>query len=167
MKRLSILALATLPCWPGPPPQAASVYRCIAEDGHLSFNQHGCPADSQGEEQQTRTPNLVSSEPLQREVSDERFPIMDWESPEPSRDVVVVGEREIICGGLISPRERRQAIIRKQVRQGMTRTDVESALGKPDRISGRNGQVNYHYKPKKGASQLVSFDEEGCVKGRH
>jgi hypothetical protein len=165
MKRLSILALITLPCWPQPLLNAASVFRCSDAGGNVSFNQHGCPPDSQVEHQRTRTPNLLSSEPIQGEIGDQYFPSQNRESPERFREIVVIGEREEVCGNLISPRERRQAIIRNQVRKGMTRADVESALGKPDRISGTNGQVRYHYKAKKGASQQVAFDEDGCVKG--
>ncbi|MFC5697424.1 DUF4124 domain-containing protein [Pseudomonas sp. GCM10022186] len=164
MKRLSIILLATLPCWPEPPPYAAQVFRCSDEDGNLSFNQHGCPPGSRMEEQRTRTPNLLDSEPIRRETSTEHIPISSKGSPELPREVVVTGERDVVCGGLISRQERRQAIIRKQIRSGMTRTDVESALGKPDRISSRNGRVSYHYKPKRGASHQVTFDEEGCVK---
>ncbi|WP_044870568.1 DUF4124 domain-containing protein [Pseudomonas sp. LFM046] len=165
MKRLSIYLIAALPCCLDTSARAASVYRCIDAQGNVSFNQHGCPPDSQAEQQRTRTPNLLSSPPIKEETGTEYFPIQDWESPERINEVVVVGEREAVCGDLISQQERRQAIIRKQVRSGMTRADVESALGKPDRISSSNGQVRYHYRPKKGASHQVTFDEEGCVKG--
>ncbi|MDH4874195.1 outer membrane protein assembly factor BamE [Pseudomonas sp. BN515] len=166
MKRLSILALITLPCWPQTPLNAAFVFRCNDSEGNVSFNQHGCPPDSQVKHQRTGTPNLLSSEPIPEEIGGQYFPSQKWESPERSTEIVVVGEREEVCGNLISPQERRKAIIRKQIRKGMTRADVESALGKPDRISGTNGQVRYHYKAKKGAGQQVAFDEDGCVKGR-
>ena len=32
---------------------------------------------------------------------------------------------------------------------GMTRSDVERALGKPDRVSGNNAEVRYQYKADK------------------
>lgn len=164
MKRLSILALVTLPCLPQSPLNAASVFRCSDAEGNVSFNQHGCPPDSQVEYQRTRTLNLLNSEPIPEENGSRYFPSQNWESPERSTEIVVVGERAEVCGNLISPQERRKAIIRKQVRKGMTRADVKSALGKPDRISGTNGQVRYHYKAKQGAGQQVAFDEDGCVK---
>ncbi|NWL78970.1 DUF4124 domain-containing protein [Pseudomonas taiwanensis] len=164
MKRLSIFILTALPCWSQPPLEAASVFRCSDAEGNVSFNQHGCPTDSQVERHRTRTPNLLSSDPILNEGSDSHFPIQKWESPERFQEIVVVGEREEVCGDMISAQERRKAIIRKQIRSGMTRTDVESALGKPDRISGSNGKLRYHYKPKKGVSYQVAFDTNGCVK---
>ncbi|MDH4567918.1 DUF4124 domain-containing protein [Pseudomonas sp. BN414] len=164
MKRLSIFILTALPCWPQPPLEAASVFRCSDAEGNVSFNQHGCPPDSQIKQHRTRTPNLLSSDPIPNEGSDSYFPIQKWENPERLQEIVVVGEREAVCGDMISAQERRNAIIRKQIRSGMTRTDVESALGKPDRISGSNGKLRYHYKPKRGVSYQVAFDTNGCVK---
>ncbi len=165
MRMLSILLITTLPCCLYGPAHAASVYRCSDADGNISFNQHGCPPDSQAEQHRTRTPNLLSDEPIQEEPGSRNIPTQNWGVSEQLQEIVVVGEREDGCGNLISPQERRQAIIRKQIRSGMTRADVESALGKPDRISGKNGRLLYHYQPKKGPRHLVQFDEAGCVKG--
>ncbi len=48
----------------------------------------------------------------------------------------------------------------------MTKRDVESLLGRPDKISNRNGELRYVYEQKKGRSNSVTFDEDGCVKGK-
>ena len=48
----------------------------------------------------------------------------------------------------------------------MNRSDVESSLGKPDKVSEQNGQTRYVYQGKKGSKRNVSFDEAGCVKGK-
>ncbi|AOE86826.1 DUF4124 domain-containing protein [Pseudomonas sp. TCU-HL1] len=165
MRRLSIFIISTLPYCLWTPAHAASVYRCSDAEGAISFTQHGCPPGSQVEQQRTRTPNLLSSTPIPDETSGQYVPIQKWEEPERAREIVVVGEQDAVCGNQISAQERRLAIIRKQIRSGMTRADVESALGKPDRISGRNGQVRYHYQPSKRTRYQVQFDEEGCVKG--
>ena len=88
------------------------------------------------------------------------------EQAEKPREIEVVGERQDGCGNRIVGQERRQTMVRKQVRTGMTRSDVDSMLGKPDKISRTNGQTRYHYVAKgKGRSQLVTFDEHDCVKG--
>ena len=54
------------------------------------------------------------------------------------RDPSIVGQSEDKCGNLISARERREAIINQRIVAGMSQQDVESALGKPDKISIRN-----------------------------
>ncbi|KIH82212.1 hypothetical protein UCMB321_4014 [Pseudomonas batumici] len=65
----------------------------------------------------------------------------------------------------MSAQEKRRAIINQQVRPGMNRLEVESALGRPDRISTTNTATRYHYNLKRGRSSLVVLDEKGCVKG--
>lgn len=77
---------------------------------------------------------------------------------------MIVGEQDDGCGNLLSSSEKRQAIIRREVRSGMSSADVESSLGKPDRITRQNSRQRYHYRDKRGDNQLISFDEAGCVK---
>ena len=48
----------------------------------------------------------------------------------------------------------------------MTLADVESTLGRPDKISSQNGQLRYQYLDNQGRSRRVSFDENRCVKGK-
>ena len=48
----------------------------------------------------------------------------------------------------------------------MTQRDVESALGKPDKITTNDGQTRYHYADDKGNKRQVNFDEYGCVKAK-
>ncbi|MCF5674265.1 cell envelope protein SmpA, partial [Pseudomonas syringae] len=35
-----------------------------------------------------------------------------------------------------------------------------------DQITTRNGELRYEYAQKKGRSNSVTFDEDGCVKGK-
>lgn len=78
----------------------------------------------------------------------------------------MVGQTQDKCGNLISARERREAIINQRVVAGMSQQDVESALGKPGRISIRNSATTYRYDTKRGRSAQVEFDERGCTKGK-
>ena len=48
----------------------------------------------------------------------------------------------------------------------MTQRDVESLLGRPDKVTHNNGELRYVYNQKKGRSNTVTFDENGCVKGK-
>ena len=68
--------------------------------------------------------------------------------------------------GHISTRERRAAIIDQRIVAGMSQQDVESALGKPDKINIRNSSTSYRYDAKRGRSAQVEFDEKGCTKGK-
>ena len=83
-----------------------------------------------------------------------------------NKDIVVAGERDDGCGNRLSAEQRRRAIINQQTPPGMTRRDVESLLGRPDKVSSRNGETRYVYHEKKGRSSQVTFDENGCVKGK-
>ncbi|HHW1845644.1 TPA: outer membrane protein assembly factor BamE domain-containing protein, partial [Pseudomonas aeruginosa] len=81
--------------------------------------------------------------------------------------LAVIGEREDRCGRRLDEKERRKAIVEQRIMAGMTRSDVERALGKPDRVSGNNAEVRYQYKAdKRRGARSVSFDQEGCVKGK-
>ncbi len=74
---------------------------------------------------------------------------------------MVVGEQDDGCGNLLNSRERYHHIIKQQIRSGMSRRDVEKALGKPEKISRRNGRTHYQY-----AEQRISFDRAGCGRGK-
>ena len=81
------------------------------------------------------------------------------------RELVVVGEHDDGCGNRLGAEQRRKAIINEQTPAGMTRRDVESLLGKPDKIISRNAEQRYVYKEKNGRTRQVQFDENGCVMG--
>lgn len=83
-----------------------------------------------------------------------------------AQSLTVVGQQDDGCGNLLSSRERRVAILQRQVRTGMTRADVESALGSPNRIKTSNGRSTYQYRNGKQQTLAVSFDERGCVSSR-
>ena len=83
-----------------------------------------------------------------------------------NREIVVVGQRDDGCGNRLSADQRRQAIINQRTPPGMTQRDVESLLGRPDKVTHNNGELRYVYSQKKGRSNTVTFDENGCVKGK-
>lgn len=138
--------------------KAATVYRCVDSAGHTTFTRQGCPTDQALAVQDARnpTPSTKRMTPLAEPGS--------IRNPPANRTVVVVGERDDGCGNQVTGQARRNAIISGKVQQGMTQTDVESALGKPDGITRRNGQVQYRYLNERGSRQTVSFDERGCVR---
>ncbi|MNQ30250.1 hypothetical protein D3C85_435890 [compost metagenome] len=146
-----------------PPLLASTVFRCEDANGHVTFTLQGCPAEQAQYLQQAYNPTPGSGKPtpLAKPARASRS-----KAAAKSSEPVVVGEQEDGCGNLVTGSERRTAIIKQQIRSGMHRSDVESSLGTPDRISSQNGQTRYHYRDQRGNNRQVSFDEAGCVKGK-
>ncbi|MHC8319233.1 cell envelope protein SmpA [Pseudomonas sp. GB2N2] len=139
---------------------AATVHRCEAANGHVTFTTLSCgTGDSLSlQEVRTFTPGsivAVMPEAERRETSGMK---------NIRREATVVGQTEDKCGNLISARERREAIINQRVVAGMSQADVESALGKPDKITVRNSATSFRYDLKRGRSAQVEFDEKGCTR---
>ncbi|MGG2397293.1 DUF4124 domain-containing protein [Pseudomonas sp. SH1-B] len=139
---------------------AASVFRCEDANGHVTFTRHGCATDQKQHMQDARnhTPSSGKAIPL---ADPSRY---SGTAKKDSREVVTVGQQDDGCGNLLSSSDKRQAIIRREIRLGMSRADVENSLGKPDRISRQNGSQRYYYDDKRGKRQQINFDEAGCVK---
>lgn len=145
------------------PSAATEVFRCEDERGHITYAQQGCPTTSNLQRQQVHNPTpgsgkatpMAAPRPNKKKAADKQ-----------NTAITVVGGQHDDCGDLLSSSEKRVAIIKNQVRQGMNRAEVESSLGRPDRVSSRNGETQYNYQGQKGHSRSVSFDEAGCVKGK-
>lgn len=158
MKKLLVLGLL-LGCTSA---QAATVYRCEDASGHLTFSASGCASDSDSRLQRADNPRPGGAKPT----------LMAKPKAAPRKEVArtptVVAAKTDGCGDLLSASARRQAIIRGQVKVGMSRADVESALGPPQRISQLDALTRYHYEARRGKdrTRLVTFDEHGCVRRR-
>lgn len=134
-----VATLALLLAAPFSAPQAATIYHCKGPDGRITYSQLGCPDDQRIASQET-APAHGEAEYLLPPAKPERIVRRSRkEAAENRREITVVGERQDGCGNRITGTERRQAMLRKQVRTGMTQRDVESMLGKPDRITRSNG----------------------------
>ncbi len=147
------------------PVNATTVFRCEDSNGHVTYTQQGCPEQHSQDLQNAYNPTPGTGKPVAM-ATRPKAKQQNSKSAEPTQGVTVVGERQDGCGNRVTGTERRQAIIREQARSGMTRADVESALGKPDKVTGQNGQTRYHYQDSQGNRRQVSFDEAGCVKGK-
>ncbi len=138
---------------------ATTVHRCEDDHGQITFTTLGCPSGHNLKAQQADNP-LPGSIPASAPATVEKSRIKK------EQELVVVGQRDDGCGNILSAEQRRKAVINQQTPAGMTKRDVESLLGKPDKIVGRNGELRYVYKEKKGQSRQIMFDEHGCVKGK-
>lgn len=158
MKKLVVLGLL-LGCASA---QSATVFHCEDAAGHLTFSASGCASDSDSRLQRADNPRPGGARPT----------LMAKPKAAPRKEAprapTVVATRTDGCGDLLSSSERRQAIIRGQVKIGMSRADVENALGPPQRISQLDTLTRYHYeaRQRKERSRLVTFDDQGCVRRR-
>ncbi|WP_460147482.1 cell envelope protein SmpA [Pseudomonas sp. S2_A02] len=148
------------------PPQvlATTVHRCEAADGHITFTTLSCTAGESLSLQDAHPFSPGTATPLMPEA--EFRETSGTKSQTQRREPTVVGQSEGKCGNLLSAKERRIAIINQRVVAGMSQQDVESALGKPDKISTRNSATSYRYDNKRGRSAHIEFDEKGCTKGK-
>ncbi|WP_062389383.1 hypothetical protein [Pseudomonas abietaniphila] len=137
---------------------ATTVNRCEDEHGSITFTTLACPMGH------ALKPQNVHS-PLPGTVVTTSAPT-EIRTRKKTEELVVVGQRDDGCGNVLNAEQRRRAIINQQTPAGMTKRDVESLLGKPDKIVGRNAELRYVYEEKKGKSRQVTFDEKGCVKGK-
>ena len=142
--------------------QAETVHRCEAPNGQITFTTLSCTTGEQLSLQDVRTFTPGSTVALI--PSAETSETSDMKNKR--RAPTIVGQAEDKCGNLINAKERRTAIINQRVVAGMSQQDVESALGKPDKVSIRNSSTSYRYDTKRGRSAHVEFDEKGCTKGK-
>jgi hypothetical protein len=147
---------------PSPWALATTVHRCEAANGRITFTTLSCTAGESLSLQDVRTFTPATMTALMPEAEVRATSSMKIKR----RELTVVGQSEDKCGNLISARERREAIINQRVVAGMSVRDVESALGKPDKISIGNSVTRYRYDIKRNRSAHVEFDERGCTKGK-
>ncbi|HXR02196.1 MAG TPA: DUF4124 domain-containing protein [Pseudomonas sp.] len=155
VQKTLVAALLTLaPC-----AFATTVNRCEDGHGNLTFTTLACPPGHSLKLHRAHNPlpgTTPTAPPAIAESGRERT----------NKELVVIGQRDDGCGNILSAQQRRKAIIDERTPAGMTKRDVESLLGKPDKVVGRNAELRYIYETKKGRSRQVIFDEHGCVKGK-
>ncbi|KAF2390718.1 MULTISPECIES: cell envelope protein SmpA [Pseudomonas] len=156
-----LLLLTTLLYLP-PTALAATIHRCEGADGRITFTTMSCRAGESLSLQDVRPfmPGTIVA--LMPEATPQKTPATHARRGE----LTVVGQSEDKCGNEIDAKQRREAIINQRVVAGMSQQDVESSLGKPDKISIRNSLTSYRYDLKRGRSAHVDFDERGCIKGK-
>jgi hypothetical protein len=149
-------ALLSAPVWV----DASVVQRCQDSAGNISFTSLGCPADQASHSLDVHAPLPGSVAPSSPEPREKQ------QSVQP-REPVIVGQRDDGCGNILTADQRRQATINQRVMPGMTIREVENMLGRPAKTTQRNGELRYQYEDKKKSlSHTVTFDADGCVKGK-
>ena len=159
LKKTSLLFFA-LP-WLSLQANATAVHRCENADGHITFTTLGCASH-----ETLLIQNADNIAPGGVKTLSPKSRSQETFSTKFAKDQpVIVGQADDGCGNVLSAKERRQAIINQRIMPGMSQQEVESALGKPDKVSIRNATTSYRYDARKGRSAQIVFDEKGCVKG--
>jgi hypothetical protein len=160
------LLLATLLCLPAVS-SATLVNRCEDAEGNITFTTLSCPIEHERTVQHAYNPPPGGGfAVLPPAESRQQYNRRSAGKPIKEEEILVVGEWQDGCGNRLSPEQRRKAIMNHQTPPGMTRRDVENMLGRPDRITSRNGEQHFTYKNEEGRSNSVIFDLDGCVKGK-
>jgi hypothetical protein len=155
------LVVASLLCLP-PDAAAITLHRCEAADGSVTFTSMSCAHGERRSAQEVHPYSPGSVPAVMPEHNHEETSGMTTRNREPG----IIGHNEDKCGNLIDARQRRAAIINQRVIAGMNQQDVESALGKPDKVNIRTSTTSYRYDLKRGRSAQIDFDERGCVKAK-
>ena len=134
---------------------AAIVQRCEDLAGNVTYTSLGCPSDHDIQLQNAFNASPGSSGNAALLPPHDQSPRRQSGAARQEKELTVVGQRDDGCGNRLSAEQRRRAVINQQTPPGMTKRDVESLLGRPDKVVSRNGETSQ-----------VTFDEMGCVKGK-
>ena len=143
---LSFAQLAWLPVVYG-----QQVYRCVGENGQVTFSQQGCGTEPQPDQAYDAT-NVPPS------GGDEVVPWGDVNPMFPPRQggFSVSGKREVRpC----------QEYVGKHPYGGSSQSGIRSQFGRPDRESSYNGRDSWTwYQTSREPYRSVDFDEAGCAR---
>jgi hypothetical protein len=156
------IGLLTLPAYLS----ASTILRCEDAAGNVMFTSAGCPGGHAVQKQDAYNAPPGGSSALLPPADSTARPSRKPAHEAAGKNIVIVGQRDDGCGNRLSAEQRRRAIINQQTPPGMTRRDVESLLGRPDKVTSRNGETKFTYNEKKGRSSQITFDGNDCVKGR-
>ncbi|SEM38339.1 SmpA / OmlA family protein [Pseudomonas sp. ok272] len=158
---LAALFLATL-LYPSPKALGATIQRCDDDNGHVTFTTLGCRPNEHLSLHSIQPPTPGNSSTAMPEAA----PAETSRKQTEPQSLTIVGQSEDKCDRAPDARERREAIIDRRIIVGMNRQDVESALGKPNRVRTKASSTDYYYDDKKGRSANITFDGNGCVKAK-
>lgn len=156
--------------------QAATVFKCVDAAGKTTFTQQNCPENHSLEDVvRARNPTISGSGPAARMARP-----VDGTSSLPSSisqpsqratprvNVVGASAPQPGCSTGLNDRDLRAAKVRGEVVTGMTRGEVESIYGSPNRNpSTRGAGRSTYWNDKYLSATSVSYDRNGCVRSTY
>lgn len=155
--------------------QAAAVFKCVDEKGKVTFTTNAnCPSGSHlNDVVSAHNPPPAGSGPaaVMAEPANPRPRYQDvGGGTQSQRGYTVVGgsDDKAPCSTGLSDRELRTAMVRKEVVPGMTREQIESMYGRPNRDgSARGAGTSTYWNDKYVDVTSVRYDTSGCVRSSH
>lgn len=151
---------------------AATVFKCVDEKGKVTFTANAnCPQGQQLQDVVSAHnaapsgsgPATRMAEPARPAISN-RYGNSSSPSQNPGYTVVGGSADAQPCSTGLSDRDLRTAMVRKEIVPGMSREQVESMYGKPNRDGAARGAGASTYWNDKYVDQTsVSYDRTGCV----
>lgn len=169
------LAAAAAICLLSGAAQAASVFKCVDGNGKVTFTSNAnCPrgndltdvVSAHNAAPSGTGPATVMAKPERRQ---QRYHNSN-SAPRQNQGYTVVGGSadKTPCSTGLSDRDLRTAMVRKEVVPGMTRDQIESMYGKPNRDgAAHGGGTSTYYNDKYVDQTSVSYDSGGCVRSSY
>lgn len=152
---------------------AATIFKCVDAAGKVTFTRgQNCP-DNTGLDDVVRAHNPTisgSSAPVQMAQPRPQAGVTRAPATAPRRGVAVVGGSapRADCNTGLSDRDLRTAKVRGEIVPGMSRKDVESIHGKPNRDgSARGAGTTTYWNDKYVDVTSVNYDAGGCVRSTY
>ncbi len=157
---------------------AASVFKCVDAKDKVTFTQQNCPDNHALDDvvsARNQAPSGTSApsrmaEPARQATQYRSAERYTQQPAQQSRGVTVVGgsAERAPCSTGLSDRDLRTAKVRGEIVPGMSRKDVESMYGKPNRDGHARGAGASTYWNDKYLDQTsVGYDSRGCVRGSY
>lgn len=155
--------------------KAATVFKCVDAAGKVTFTQQNCPENNILDDVvSARNPTISGSGPATRMAESSRVsgyaPPQGRQHQQPRSKVSVVGASapQAGCSTGLNERDLRTAKVRGEIVPGMSRQDVESIYGAPNRNGAARGAgVSTYWNDKYLSATSVSYDRGGCVRSSY
>lgn len=135
---------------------AATLNKCVGENGHVTFTQAACPGGQAGESITIRNNSAGMS----------LAPPAGEEKPDVIEKVIAVPAAEVpepsACTDMSST-EIRKRVIQQNVFVGMREADVIKSWGKPTKVNRSSYGSDQWVYDRGDSSQYVYLGPEGCV----
>ncbi len=135
---------------------ATPIYKCTNSLGTVTFSDRACSNTHTQEQQHIAAPMTIQALPQQQIKQ-----ALGTAKRNPTR-VTVIKDDNHPCGDF-NPSQRRTDLVRKQVKSGMSRAEVDSMFGKALSQNSQGKLTQAVYRSDKNRKRSVRFDEHGCV----